>query len=325
LHARILDCIGDAELVAACDPSPVARAKAADQIGIPSVLETVDELLAVPNLDAVFIVTPEDLHSRHALAAIERGLPVFMEKPLGTSAADAAAIINAARGAGVFLQVGFVLRFDAQHALIKSRIAEDRFGDLVTIRCKRNCSREWFAGYGERAHTVHKTMIHDIDLVLWFTGSRVERLYALDRNISGLTYPDALVTTLKLRNGTIATLETSWFVPPGAAQNVLAGDWVGTIDAELEIVGTEQSARYRLLDSGLTIASRDAVQQPEVGLWPEVYGSIGGALRLEDEHFIDCVRSRQPSPIASIDDAFHGLEVAEAIVRSATEGTEIML
>jgi predicted dehydrogenase len=248
-----------------------------------------------------------------------------MEKPLSTSAADAGAIAERASAAKVFLQIGFVLRFDAQHAMLRSRIADGQLGELVTIRCKRNCSRDWFAGYGERAHTVFETMIHDIDLVLWFTGSRVKRVHALDRNISGLRFPDALIATLQLENGAMALLETSWFVPAGGPQNVLAGDWTGTIDAEFEIVGTEQTARYRLLDSGLTIASNDAVQHPEVGLWPDVYGSIGGALRLEDEHFITCVRSGSPSSIASLEDALHGLQVAEAIARSATEGTEIRL
>lgn len=325
LHGRILKRLGDVELVAACDPDAAARRWATEDLGIPLVVEGYDQLLALPALDAIFIITPEDLHTDHALAAIERGLPLFMEKPLSTSAIEAATVVGRARAANVYLQVGFVLRFDAQHAMLRSRVAEGQLGEIVTIRSKRNCSRDWFAGYGERAHTAFETMIHDIDLVLWFTGSRVRRVYALDRNISGLRYPDALVATLQLDNGAMALLETSWFVPAGGPQNVLAGDWTGTIDAELEIVGTEGSARYQLLDSGLTIASSHAVHHPEVGLWPEVYGSIGGALRLEDEHFIHCVRSGQPSPIASLDEALHGLQVAEAIVQSATEQMEVWL
>lgn len=325
LHARILSRLGEAELVAVCDPNPDARSRAQRDLHVPQSFESFDELLAVPNLDAVFIVTPEDVHAGQALTAIAHGLPTFMEKPLSTNVRDAARVVESAAAAGVFVQVGFVLRFDALHAMLRSRIADGQFGELVTIRAKRNCSRSWFSIYGDRAHTVYETIIHDIDLVLWFTGSRVKRVYALDRYISGLRHPDALVATLQLENGTMATLETSWFVPEGAPRNVLAGEWTGTIDAEFEIIGTEQSARYRLLDSGLTLAANDAIHQPDVGLWPEVYGSIGGALRLEDEHFISCVRAGTPSPIASIEDALHGLQVAEAIVRSATEQTEIRL
>jgi predicted dehydrogenase len=317
--------LGEADLVAVCDPSPEARSWARRELRVPQALETYDELLDVPGLDAVFIVTPEELHAEQALVAIAHGLPTFMEKPLSTNTNDATRVVDSAEAAGVFVQIGFVLRFEALHGMLRTRIVEGQLGDLVTIRCKRNCSRSWFSTYGDRAHTVYETIIHDIDLVLWFTGSRVKRVFALDRNVSGLRHPDALVATLQLENGTMATLETSWFVPEGAPQNVLAGDWTGTIDAEFEIVGTEQTARYRLLDSGLTIASAESIHHPEVGLWPEVYGSIGGALRLQVEHFISCVRAGTPSPIASIDDARHGLQVAEAIVRSATEQSEIRL
>ena len=209
--------------------------------------------------------------------------------------------------------------------MLRNRVAAGEFGSIVLFRAKRNCSRSWFDTYGDRAHTVYETIIHDIDLAIWFTQSRCERVYAVQRNVMGRTYPDALLATLQFANGTMVTLETSWFVPDQAPQNVLAGDWTGTIDAEFELVGTEQTARYRLLDTGMSIATADQTIHPEVGLWPEVYGSIGGALRLEDEHFISCVQAGKPSTIASLDDALHGLEIAEAIVRSAESGTEMRL
>jgi predicted dehydrogenase len=218
-----------------------------------------------------------------------------------------------------------VVRFDAQHAILRGRVAAGDLGSIVLFRAKRNCSRSWFPTYGDRAHTVYESIIHDIDLALWFTQSRCTKVYAVQRNISGHTYPDALAAMLQLGNGSVVMLDTSWFVPDHAPQNVIAGDWTGTIDAEFELIGTEQTARFRLLDSGMSIATAEQVIHPEVGLWPEVYGSIGGALRLEDEHFVDCVRSGKPSTIASLDDALHGLEIAEAIVRSAETGTEITL
>lgn len=325
LHARILSQLGTVDLVAVCDPRADARSWAMKTLGVPTAVATFEELLAIPNLDALFIVTPEDRHTDHVLAALSLGIPIFMEKPLSTSSAKAHEIVAAVHQAGTFLQIGFVVRFDAQHAMLHSRIAAGELGSIVSFRAKRNCSKSWRQVYGDRAHTVYETIIHDIDLLLWFTQSRCRTVYAVERNVDGMTYPDALMATLRLEDGTIATLETSWFVPDHAPQNVLAGTWTGTIDAEFEIVGTEQSARYRLLDSGMSIATADRILHPEVGLWPDVYGSIGGALRLEDEHFISCVRAGNPSSIASLDDALHGLEVAEAIVTSAAAGREISL
>lgn len=325
LHARILNQLGNVEIAAVCDPRADAQDWARNELGVRRAVSGFDELLATPDLDAVFIVTPEDLHAEQALAALDLGIPIFMEKPLATSSADAKRIVEKANAQGAFLQIGFVVRFDAQHAMLRSRVANGEFGQIVTFSLKRNCSASWFPIYGDRAHSVYETIIHDIDLILWFTESRVERVYAVQRNLSGLTYPDALVATLQLANGTMATLETSWLVPDSAPRNVDAGDWSGTIDAEFELIGSKQTARYRLLDSGVSIAAGTGQINPEVALWPDVYGAIGGALRLEDEHFIQCVRSGQRSPIASLDDALHGLEIAEAIVRSAEEEREIRL
>jgi predicted dehydrogenase len=325
LHARILSQLSTVDLVAVCDPREEARAWATETLGVSTVVATIDELLTTSDLDTLFIVTPEDLHTEHVLKAAPLGIPIFMEKPLSTSTAGARQIVEAIRQSGSFLQIGFVIRFDAQHAMLHTRIAGGELGSIVSFRAKRNCSRSWRTTYGDRAHTVYETIIHDIDLLLWFTQSRCQKVYAVQRNFDGMTYPDALMATVQLENGTIATLETSWFVPAHAPQNVIAGSWTGTIDAEFEIVGTEQSARYRILDSGMSIASAEKVLHPEVGLWPEVYGSVGGALRLEDEHFIACVRAGAPSTIASLDDALHGLEVAEAIVTSAESGREVSL
>jgi myo-inositol 2-dehydrogenase / D-chiro-inositol 1-dehydrogenase len=325
LHARILSQLGAVDLAAVCDPDSDARTWAAETLGATTTVGDFDDLLRVPELDALFIVTPEDLHYGHVLKALTLGIPIFMEKPLSTNAADARRVVDAARAAGTFLQIGFVVRFDAQHAMLRNRIVAGELGSIVLFRAKRNCSRSWFATYGDRAHTVYESIIHDIDLTLWFTQSHCTKVYAVQRNISGLTYPDALAAMLQLENGSVVMLDTSWFVPDQAPQNVIAGDWTGTIDAEFELIGTKQTARYRLLDSGMSIATPDQIIHPEVGLWPEVYGSIGGALRLEDEHFISCVRSGRPSTIASLDDALHGLEIAEAIVHSAESGLEVTL
>lgn len=325
LHARILSRLTSVDLVAVCDSRAESRTWATETLGIPSAVATFEELLATPNLEALFIVTPEDLHTEHVLAALGLGIPIFMEKPLSTSAASAQEIVTAVREAGTFLQIGFVVRFDAQHAMLRGRIVDGELGPIVTFRAKRNCSRSWRQVYGDRAHTVYETIIHDIDLLLWFTQSRCRSVFAVQRSVDGMRYPDALMAIVELENRTIATLETSWFVPTHAPQNVIAGSWTGTIDAEFEIVGTEASARYRLLDSGMSIATTDRLLHPEVALWPDVYGLIGGALRLEDEHFIACVRAGEPSTIASLDDALHGLEIAAAIVTSAESGRQVLL
>ncbi len=325
LHAAALGAMPGARLAAICDPNPDALATVGDRYDVPGRFASFDAMLGAGGLDAVFIVTPEPLHAGQARQAIAHGLPVFLEKPLAFSAAEGAEIVAAAELAGVPLQLGFVLRFDTQHAIVRDEIAAGRLGPLVSLRVKRNCSRAWFPDYGDRVHPVYETSIHDIDLLLWYVGAPCVRVQAVERRVSGLRYPDGCWALLEFANGAVAMLETSWFVPDGAPANVLTPDWRGTIDAELEVVGQRGSARIRLLDGGVALWRPDYTAVPEIGLWPEAHGQIGGALRAEDEHFLACVRNGQSSTIASAADALEGLRIAEAIVEAATSGQPVDL
>ncbi|MFN8591828.1 MAG: Gfo/Idh/MocA family oxidoreductase [Thermomicrobiales bacterium] len=324
LHAAVLSRLPGVSLAAICDPDPDALARFA---GAPEAARFTDyqEMLARTELDAVFIVTPEPLHAEQTLAAIARGLAVFVEKPLAMTAIEGASIARAAADAGVPLQVGFVLRFDIPHAMLRARLASGELGKLISLRVKRNVSRAWFPSYGDRAHPMQETAIHDVDLLLWFAASPVTRVQAVQRNLSGMRYPDGCWALVEFANGAVGMIETSWFVPVGAPANVLTPTWRGTIDAELEVIGDRGTGRIRALDAPLSYWSEEYTASPETGLWPEVGGSIGGALREELTHFLDRVRSGQPESTASIADAVAGLRVIEAVMASAESGQAVTL
>jgi predicted dehydrogenase len=114
-------------------------------------------------------------------------------------------------------------------------------------------------------------------------------------------------------------------VPHGAPANVVTPDWRGTIDAEIEVIGSEGTSRIRLLDGPLSRWTPEFTAVPEMSLWPEVSGSIAGALREEDSHFLQRVRTAAPESVASVRDAIAGLEVIEAIISSAASGTTVDL
>jgi predicted dehydrogenase len=325
LHAAVLSELPGVELAAVCDPQPnevtalVARYEGARGF------TDFAEMLNTADLDAIFIVSPEPFHAEQALAALSRGIATFTEKPLAMTAAEGERVAAAAAAAGIPLQVGLILRFDTQHALLKSEIDRGALGQVISLRAKRNASKAWFPDYGDRAHTIYEITIHDIDLLLWYANSPITRVQALERHPSGLRYPDGCWALVEFESGAIGILETSWLVPAGAPANVVTPDWRGTIDAEIEVIGDVGTARIRLLDAPFSLWSAGFTATPETGLWPEVGGSIGGALRDEDAHFIDRVRRGAPESIASVADAVMGLRVAEAIVTSAASGTAVEL
>ena len=151
------------------------------------------------------------------------------------------------------------------------------------------------------------------------------RVQAVERHLSELQYPGGCSALVEFASGAVGILETSWLVPAGAPTNVVTPTWRGTIDAEIEVIGDAGTSRTRLLDAPFSMWSAGFTAAPETGLWPEVRGSIGGALREEIAHFIDRVRCGAPESIASVADAVMGLRVAEAIVAAAASGTAVDL
>ena len=326
LHASILHHLPTANLTAVCDIVPEKVDDIATRYGVENRYTDYDAMLNEVALDCVFIITDEALHAEMALKAIERGLHVFVEKPLATTYEEGKRVAAAAEKAGTLLQVGFILRFETRHAFLKEQIQSGAFGRLATLRFKRNCSKEWFIAYGHRVHPVYETAVHDIDLCLWYVESACQRVYATHRSMLGLENPDTCVALLQFANGTVAVVETSWLVPRGAPDTV-GSSWglSGTIDARLEIVGTERSAQLEFCSPVLSVWSDQMTHYPELTAWPRLFGQTVGALREEVSHFVSCVLENRPSPIASVADAVEGLKIAEAIIASAERNEEIVL
>ena len=103
---------GAARVIAFAGRDSAALASAAAQYGVPATYTDWREMLQNPGIEAVHIVTPPDRHAEMAIAALNAGKHVFVEKPLATSSADASAILAAAKAANRCAGVNFVMRYD---------------------------------------------------------------------------------------------------------------------------------------------------------------------------------------------------------------------
>lgn len=326
LHVGVLAQAEGADLVAVCDPNQARLDETADQYGVPQRYTSYEQMLAESGIEALFLVTPEHLHAQMVLQALDAGIHTFVEKPFATSVDDAIRMRDRADETGLRLQVGHVLRFEAQHAMLHDQVAAGSLGQPLTIRAKRNTPASWMEVNGVRAHVAIENLVHDVDQILWnLPGQRCKKVYAAERYITGRNFPDLIQAMLQFDGGAIVTLETGWTVPDGTPANIVSDNWGGHIDASLDIVGTASTAELRVFRSGLTVWRETDSIVPNSTLWPLVHGQIGGALRDEDMHFLRTVRTGQPSSVASLDDAIHGIEILAAVVESAKQGQEVRL
>jgi subtilisin family serine protease len=162
------------------------------------------------------------------------------------------------------------------------------------------------------------------------TPAQIEQILKQTAHDYGDGVPNTLVATLTAEDGALAVLQSTWLVPD-AAPITLAGpptgplDLWGTIDAQLEVVGTSQVGKVDLMAGDLSLWDDSALRTPDTGLWPEVHGRVSGALREELSHFLDCVRSQKHSPLAPPDTGAMAVRLAEAIVRSSQEDKVVLL
>jgi len=173
-HARCLAATAGAELRAIGAASPSSRAAAAADHGCAAVLADWRELVAAPDLDAIDIVVPNHLHEEMAVAALEAGKHVLVEKPLATTIAGCGRIEAAARASGRLVAVGHELRFSRQWGTVKRLVDHGEIGrpnylNLSLFRHPyRPGSNGWRHDPARVGSWILEEPVHFYDLVLWY-------------------------------------------------------------------------------------------------------------------------------------------------------------
>jgi len=132
---------GGVEVVAVCDVDSEHLAKAADEIGKqqgerPKTFKLYEEMLAMPGLEAVIIATPPHWHALQFIAAVEKGLDVYCEKPLSYDVREGRAMVDAAQKSGRIVQIGFQRRQSAAFQAVRRHIADGKAGRIVQVEAQ---------------------------------------------------------------------------------------------------------------------------------------------------------------------------------------------
>lgn len=155
----------DVQIVALCDIDADRLTQAGRQFGVSRLTSDAQELIATPGLDAVGMAVGPDQHLAFGVAALEKGLPVFMEKPPSGSAAGARQLAEASRRSGKPLLVGFMKRYSVGNKIAHNVLKSGRFGDVLGLTGYYMTAPGYFAGNVDYTGFLLHHCVHYMDLV----------------------------------------------------------------------------------------------------------------------------------------------------------------
>ena len=308
-HAETLTSLPAVDSLVVSDPVPRRAAGIAEQFGA-QVADTPGALLA-SGVDGVVIAAATEAHPELMLLSVAAGLPTFCEKPVASTATEAARLGRRVAGTGVEIQIGFPRRFDAAFAAARAAVAGGELGWVHTVRSTTldpaPPPRAYLASSGG---IFHDCGIHDFDAIRWVTGQEVAEVYAAGGNrgpdwIRDIPDADTASSVLTLTDGALAVVSNSRYNGRGH-------------DVRLELHGSRDSIAAGLGPRLPLRSAEPRVSFPDGEPYIFFMDRFAGAFRAELAAFTEVVAGRQVSP-CPVADAVEASWIAEACTRSLRE------
>jgi len=327
------------EVVAICDIKIEKAKKLAEKYHVPQVFENYEDVFEIPGLDAVDICTPNYLHSVIAVAALEKGLHVFSEKPDAVSAAEAQKMKDAADKSGKVLMVMRNNRYMLTSAFLKKYIEEGRMGEIYAARCGWQRRRGipgkggWFTTKAQSGGgPLIDLGVHMIDLTMWLMGNpkpvavtgctymkfadtdtsdSVNSSFGEKQDSGTFDVEDLAMGFIRFENGSCLQIEFSWASNIEKEQRFFelrgtksGASWCDT-DNKLKIFEEEYGSTVDYLPN---VDNNKGIQQHEANL----------------RHFADVILNGT-KPMFVPQQGLNMVKILEAIYESAKTGREVLL
>src|SRR5687767_1626437 len=310
-HMRSVANVPGAKIVGVCDVAPEAARLAAEQTGAEAYGE-VRALLDRKDLSAVYISIPVFAHGEPERAAIERGLPMLVEKPVALDMATARGVEALVEGKGLLTCVGYQLRYRGSADAAKRLLGAPDAGPVGIAHgiywcgTGRQHGQTWRTELAKSGGQVLEQATHTLDMMRFLLGE-VEEVFAhFGRAILGEGHgdaPDVHAVTLKFASGAVGTLSTTWALH--------TKDW--SFANVLQIGYGERRMEWRV--DSLKVSHETVTREIERG--PD--GNI-------DTIFLDAVRSGDRSKIRSdYAEGVRSLALCLAINEAARRGQPVRI
>ena len=312
---KYLKSIPGVEIIAVADVNEKALTKVKDQYHIERAYADYHKMLRdVPEIDAVSVCTPNGLHAENAIAALDAGKHVLVEKPMAMTAREATKMVEAARRAGKQLIVGFQHRFEPRSKMLHDQVKAGQFGKVLYVRCqalRRRGIPSWGV-FGRKdlqgGGALIDLGVHILEAAHYIIGAPRPvtatggtYCYIGDKPCQAVapwgawdhsTYSveDLAVGTIRFDNGTMLSIESSF------AAHIEKDVWNITIMGEKAGASWESATIFT--DHGGYMMNMTA---QHLGTWDHFEQKM--------KHFVDVCRDHKPNEIP----AEHGLMVQKMI------------
>jgi predicted dehydrogenase len=282
--ARNFDALPGCELRWCCDGDPAVRERLAQTFGGARFTDSLDAVLADPELDAVVLATPVPTHAELAIRVLEAGKHCFVEKPLARSAADAERVLEAAETADRIVMVGHLLEYHPGVRKLKDVVDSGELGEIHYIYSNRLNLGQLRAD----ENALWSLGAHDVSVLLLLAGEEPYEVTARGESYMRDGIEDVVFGFLRFPSGLAAHLHLSWLDPHK--------------ERRFTVVGSKRMATFddMALERKLTIYDKGFDEAADT--YGEYITRSGEAtspqianaepLRLECQHFVECVRDR---------------------------------
>jgi myo-inositol 2-dehydrogenase/D-chiro-inositol 1-dehydrogenase len=302
LHRHVVG----AHVIAVYDFDTERARQAATACGSAEVFDDPVRLIRDEQVDAVVVASPDATHVDFVLECLRCRKPVLCEKPLATTAAAAAKIVEAERGLGCQLvAVGFMRRFDPQHIAVRQVVESGEIGRAILFKgVHRNAIIQPYASGNT---IITNSASHDIDAARWLVGQEIEEVYVRGvrtRTSFSKETQDLLLIQMALSGDCLATVEV-----------FVAAEYGYEVSAEIV---AERGTAITMQPEYAMVRSRQARSIAVPQNWLERFQD---AYVAELTHWVNSVRTEQAFTGANAWDGYMSLLVTDACIQSLHSGT----
>lgn len=296
-HSRVLHDFG--VLTSICDMDKIKAKNLATRYNV-NHYGSIDDMIDTESLDACLVCTPTKTHYTVATKLMEKGINVFVEKPLSYSSKECEEMIQIAKKNKISLTCGYIERFNPAVQEVKKILSDNVYGELLMIEFHRENRMPLHI---KDVGIIYDTSVHDIDTAIYLFGSKPNVVFARAGKIFH-SFEDFSNIILGFGKDRVAVISSNW-ITPKKVRNFSA------VCTDAIINGDFIKQEITIEDSLCTTTPRRQ--------------NLVEPLSLELRNFIEVIEGKRDHPEVSPEEATNVTKIAEAALLSSNTGAPIYL